>query len=302
MRQLRNEFGSEAEKTEYIADCERELEDRLSAVAREVLARPDLRLLALAGPTCSCKSTAVKKIAADLADAGKRVRVISIDDFFYSRTENREELLKADALPDFDSIEALDFPYLCQCLDSIFAGERTMLPIFDFVSAKRSGYTALDPEQYDLFLFEGIQAIYPEVTARFAEYGFLSVYVDVGGPVEIAGEVFEGRQIRLARRLVRDYRFRAAPPAFTMYLWRSVVENEDRNILPYLHTTELRIDTFFPYELGLLRDPLIEILDSVPPSADQYGQARELIRAFARIESFSESYLPRDSVYREFLG
>ncbi len=302
MRQLRNEFGSEAEKIAYIIDCERELEDRLEQAAHKALARPEVRLLALAGPTCSCKSTAVRKIAADLTQAGKRVRVISIDDFFYSRAEDREQLLKTNAQPDFDSIDALDFPYLCKCLDNIFAGERTMLPVFDFVSARRTGYTALDPGQYDIFLFEGIQAIYPEVTARFAEYGYLSVYVDVAGPVEIAGEVFDGRKIRLARRLVRDYRFRAAPPAFTMYLWRSVVENEERNILPYVHTPEMRIDTFLPYELGLLRDPLIEILDSVPPSADQYAGARELIRSFARIESFDESYLPRESVYREFLG
>lgn len=302
MTKARNEYASEAEKIEYIRQSESAFERRLDEVSAYVLAHPGVRYVTLSGPTCACKSTTVKKIVSDVVDAGKRIYIIPIDDFFHPRGECRaESLLKGEKI-DYDSIDALDFDYFRQCVEGMFRGERVMLPRFDFVSADRSGYEEMDPTEYDIIVFEGIQAIYPEITALFEGHEWLSIYIDVEGPVEIAGETFSGRDIRYLRRIVRDRRFRGATPSFTMFLWESVAENEDKNMVPYEHTAGIHINSFIPYELGLLKGPITETLAEVPTGDKYYGEAQRILNKFKNITLIDTDYLPAESMYREFLG
>lgn len=301
MKKVKNEFSSEREKEEYVAYCEMEFEKKLDAVSEQLLSCDGLRLLTLSGPTCSCKSTAVKKLIADMVDAGRKIKIISLDDFFRSRTENRDDALARAEPIDFDSIDALDFPYLCTCLDAMFEGRPVMLPVFDFMSAKRAGYTEYRPAQDELIVFEGIQAVYPEITERLSGIPHRSIYLDVIGPIEAEGEVFSGRTVRLCRRLVRDARYRNARPEFTMFLWESVTQNEDRNMIPYAGGADLHIDSFLGCELGILRDPLTELLSAVSEDDRYYAQAAELIARFAPITPIRAEYLSHDSMYHEFL-
>ena len=189
-----------------------------------------------------------------------------------------------------------------QCLGAIFRGEKVNLPIFDFMSAKRSGYNLVDPAEYDIIVFEGIQAIYPEITALFRGHRWLSIYIDVQGPVSIAGHTFSGREIRYIRRIVRDRRFRNATPSFTMFLWESVAENEEKNMVPYEHTANIHINSFIPYELGLMKGPITQTLKEVAPNDRYYGEAQRILNKFEGVELISTEYLPKDSMYREFLG
>lgn len=302
MKTVRNSFLSEEEKIKYVKECDNEFERELDLVSQSVIEREDARLVTLSGPTCSCKTTTVKKIIADVIDAGKRIKIISIDDFFKSRHEDRTALLKAGKAVDFDSLDALDFDYLCECTERIMNGEKTMLPEFDFHSAKRKGYAEFDPSGYDIIVYEGIQAIYPEVRQSLSPYSPFSLFINVEGPVKCGGEVFSGREVRLCRRIVRDSRFRNAAPEFTMFMWASVTENEDKNMLPYADTAKIRIDSFIPYELNLIKGPLCDLLKKVPSDSDYFDDACRLISKFDGVTPIDPGYIPNDSMYREFLG
>ena len=301
MRILRNDFANEEEKIKYVAQCEREYESTLGGVCASIAADP-CRVIALAGPTCSCKTTTVRKVVDEMKNAGRRIKVISIDDFFYSRDRIKDAEERSLRKIDYDSIEALDFTLFIKCCTDLFAGRAAELPVFDFSSSGRSGYVHCDPADYDVFFFEGIQAFYPEISEFLGSYGSRRVYIDVDGPVEIAGEVFSGRELRLSRRIVRDFRFRSARPEFTMYLWQSVTENEDKNILPYSGDADIRINSLIPYEPGVLRTPLTEILRGVPSGDDFFADACALAEKFSRVTPISADYLPEKSMYREFLG
>ena len=301
MRILRNDFANEEEKIKYVALCEREYESTLTEVCAS-LAADSCRVIALAGPTCSCKTTTVRKVVNEMKNVGRRIKVISIDDFFHSRDRIKDAEERGRQKIDYDSIDALDFTLFIKCCTDLFEGRAAELPVFDFSSAGRSGYVHCDPADYDVFFFEGIQAFYPEISEFLGAYGSRRVFIDVDGPVEIAGEVFTGRDLRLSRRIVRDFRFRSARPEFTMYLWQSVTENEDKNILPYSCDADIRINSLIPYEPGVLCTPLTEILHGVPECDDCFAAAQSLAEKFSRITPISADYLPEKSMYREFLG
>lgn len=302
MKSVDKIFANEREKQAFVDGCEAAFEAKLDAVCAAVREREGVRYVLLSGPSCACKSTVVKKLVEDEVSEGKRIQMISIDDFFLSRGEDREAALASGEKLDFDSIDALDLPLFRQCLEGIFRSERVMLPVFDFVSAARSGYTAFDPQTVDIIIFEGIQAIYPEITALFKGQGAMSIYIDVEGPVRAYGEVFTGRDIRFARRIVRDYRFRNASPAFTMFLWESVTENEKRSMDPYAHTAHIRLDSFIPYEFSILKKPLTDTLSLIGEGDKYWERARALLESFEGVPEIDSHYLPPDSMYREFLG
>lgn len=302
MRTVRNEFGSEEEKRAYVRECEERFESELDGVSDAVINSADTRLVTLSGPTCSCKTTAVKKIIADVVDAGKKIRIISIDDFFKSRTEDRDAVIKEGKSIDFDSLDAIDFDYLCECTDKMMSEKAVMLPEFDFRTAKRKGYSEFDPAGYDIIAYEGIQAIYPEIREKLSVYDPLSLFINVCGDIECGGEIFSGREIRLFRRLVRDFRFRNATAEFTMFMWSSVTANEDKNMLPYIDTAQIQIDSFIPYELNLIKEPLFDVLSRVSADSPYYGEAERIMAKFKNIASIDPGYLPHDSMYREFLG
>lgn len=302
MRKVRNEFASEEEKRAYVRECEERFESELDRVSDAVINRDGTRLVTLSGPTCSCKTTAVRKIIADVVDAGKKIKIISIDDFFKSRSEDRDAVVKEGKRIDFDSLDAIDFDYFCECTDKIMSSDAVMLPEFDFQTAKRKGYVEFDPSGYDIIAYEGIQAIYPEIREKLCVYNPLSLFINVCGDIECGGEVFTGREIRLYRRLVRDFRFRNSTAEFTMFMWSSVTANEDKNMLPYSDTAQIQIDSFIPYELNLIKEPLCDVLGRVSANSPYYEEAGRIIGKFENIVSIDPGYLPHDSMYREFLG
>ena len=135
-----------------------------------------IRLIGLTGPTCSGKTTTAKKLISYLTAQGKNVHVVSIDDFYLDR-----EVLIAranddpDVEIDYDSEDTIDFDALKKCIDEVFTDEPTKIPKYDFVEGRRVGYITIDPDENDLFIFEGIQAIYPKVTELFHKYNYKEI-------------------------------------------------------------------------------------------------------------------------------
>ncbi len=299
----KNNFASDAEMRAYVDRCEADFEAQLNAACDAVCAVEGLKLIGLSGPTCSGKTTTANKLIANLSRHGRTVHIVSIDDFYYDRAILNARA-EASGLPiDYDSIDTIDFEALREVVREIFTDESTVVPRYDFKTGKRSGYIEYEYDDNDLFIFEGIQAIYPEIVALFREYSYRSVYICAESPIELNGQIFAPNEIRFMRRMVRDYNFRGASPEFTYYLWESVRANEEKNIYPYTDTADIRINSTMPYELNMLTPYLTPLLTQIKPDSEYYAAARELMARLdaANITPIPSAYMAGNSLYHEFL-
>ncbi len=289
-------FNTEKEIEVFVRTAELEFEKRLDNAVEKVCAIDNLKVIGLSGPTCSGKTTTAKKLLSEFSAQNRRVRMVSIDNFFkdVDRSKPADEI-------DFDSIDALDFDEFKECVDEIFAGKTVKIPEFDFVTGKRSGYTQFDPDEKDLYVFEGIQAVYPEITSLLRKVSSHSIYICVEQSINVEGTVFEPEEIRLMRRIVRDRNFRGATPEYTMFLWESVRRNEIKNILPYADGCDIRIDSTMPYEINLLAQFIRPLLKSVSDDNKYKAQADAMYEKLEGIEPISQKHIPDESLYYEFI-
>ncbi len=293
-------FVNDDEAKNFVAICESDFEHRLDEIAEAVASDPALRLVALSGPSCSGKTTTANKLISELVARGRNVHVVSIDDFYYD-IEYLHTLPTENGKIDYDSINTIDFEALSKCVDEIFSGGETYVPKFDFMTGKRSEFVKYDPSPDDLFIFEGIQAIYPEITALFKKYKSLSVCICAISSIEIDGRIFEPNEIRYFRRIVRDYHFRNSTPEFTMDLWYSVRANEEKNIFPNCDGVDLTIDSTLAFEIGMLKPYLKDILPKIPRDNEYFSAGVAILEKIEGIEELPKSYISENSLYNEFI-
>lgn len=290
-------FKNEQEKIDFVHECESDFERRLDDASKKIV-KSGITNILLSGPTCSGKTTTANKIIGDFHQADKEVTVISIDDFFYERKDSR---VVSEEKIDYDSVEALDLELLSKCIKNAHAGSNIKVPIFDFVSQSRIGYNAHYITENEVLLFEGIQAVYPEVVSMF-DSEYLGVFINVNEDVCLNGIEFQRDEIRLIRRIVRDRKFRGASSEFSFFLWETVRENEDKNIYPNKNICKVQLDSFMGYELFLIRPYILEALAEVGPDSKYYDKARRLMEKFLPLDEIKYEYIPKNSLYTEFLG
>jgi len=292
---------TEKEKQEFVIKCESEFEAQLENAA-DIIINEKCRIVTLSGPTCSGKTTTSSRFISQLENAGIRTAVISIDDFFKSRDELFEHSkINGHEKVDYDSAFAIDLDYFRECVDNIKSKRMTKIPKYGFVEGYRTGYYDFDASLFDCIIFEGIQAVYPEVTSLLPK-GFKSVQISVATDVMVNGVEFSSRQIRFLRRIIRDAKFRGSSPAFTLQVWKSVSDNEDKHIIPFGHLCDIQIDSYMEYEPFMIKNTLMELLKDVNEDDDFYHKAVEIKGKFESFFEISPEYLPERSVYHEFLG
>lgn len=305
-------FASLAEAEALVKENERAFDARLdcaaAAISDDCVTR-GVRILRLSGPTCAGKTTTADKLTEALEAVGRVVYPISIDDFFYDRAvlDERAKLSPSKEI-DYDSVETIDLPALAACVRELMERGSTRVPIFDFKSGDRVGYKELtvpDGEE-PVFLFEGIQAVYPEVAALFAGVPSRSIFINVMKDITLVDHkgnerVFSPDRIRLLRRLVRDEAKRGACPDFTLTLWRSVRANELTSILPYADNCDYGIDSTMAFDVHMLAPHLRRILTEQPCDGDEAPIADELLRSIEGVEGIPDDYLAPNSLYHEFI-
>ncbi len=296
-------FSSKAESTAYIADCEARFRRAVIDAAEQLHAVSGLQLIGLSGPTCAGKTTTAHILDGRLEALGRRVHTVSVDDFFREQPKPHEKKAAgAEESIDFDSIDALDFELFESCLTELMSKGRTVLPIYDLSSGRRVGTRELLAEHgNDIFLIEGIQVVYPEISELLHRYTYRSVYCDVGNALRAGETIYAPEEIRLMRRLVRDYYFRASDAAFTFYLWESVRANELKSILPNVAACDIHLNTLMPYEPGMLRPHLVRILGELPTDSVYWSRAREILERMPALTPLSAAQLPSEALYREFV-
>jgi len=295
-------FLDEDEKEAFVHECELDFTRRLTESVSSVAEDGKIKLVTLSGPTCSGKTTTANALVNEFAKRRRRVCIISADDYFRERRDLVEEALQAGTPLDLDSVKAIDLNELSKTVENIERGRTLCVPTFDFKVGGRVGYKEIDPSEFDVILFEGIQAVYPEVLSLFGGIPFKSIFISVQDDISVNGKELTKRQIRFLRRMVRDYRFRNTPPEITFKVWDGVVANEIRSIDPYSDNADVKINSFMKYEPFMLKIPVLELLNRITKDSEYRGIADRIANFFKGMQAITPLYLPNESVYREFLG
>lgn len=284
------------------ADFDRRLTELSAAVSRDC-ASGDVRILRLTGPTCSGKTTAARKLTEALETTGLSVYPISLDDFYIDRRILQDRARKEGGQLDYDSAETLDLEALRVCIRELLACGETDLPVYDFGIGSRADIRRLHVPagQKPVFLFEGIQALYPAVTELLAGVPVGSVYISALHGLEVAGIRFSPVDLRLMRRMVRDEAVRNASPDFTLALWNSVRKNEETAILPFADSCDYFLDSTMPFEPHMLKPHMERLLRTHPVEGTYAAQAARLLSDLTGVEGIPSSWLPDGALYREFI-
>lgn len=289
-------FSSEEEKRDAVKREEIAFATRLGRVSEALSADRNNRIVGLCGPTCAGKTTAADRLCAAFAAKGRRVHIISVDDFYYDKEILHRLSAEEDGQIDYDSPKTIDLEALSACVGQIRAEGVLSCPRFDFDSGVRKEWREIRYGEDDVFMFEGIQVIYPDVLRQLLPYGFVGVYIAPMRTLCYDGVEISPNTLRLMRRLVRDSIYRATDPVFTLQLWQSVRANEEKRIFPFVDRFAYHIDSTFAYEPGILKPYLSRLL------ADVAGDEAEHIRqSIAKVDEIHRAYLEADSLYHEFI-
>lgn len=205
---------------------------------------------------------------------------------------------------NYESADAIDLDCFHDCVCGLFSDSAVKLPKYDFKSGRRSGYVEYLPRKNDIFIFEGIQATYPELTAAFGDLLHTSVFISVARDCSVMDTVFSKNEIRLARRIVRDARVRNTGVAETLSLWKNVRLNEEQSIFPAAKRADVTVNSLLGYEVMFIGGLLLPLIDREMGAT---GDLSELSDLYGRLEKvrcplITEDMIPRDSLFREFIG
>jgi uridine kinase len=298
----RNNQQNFKNNAEWIRLCEQEFSKQFSRIAEDICKNRGLRIVRLYGPTCSGKTTAARLLIDMFARLGHRAHLVSIDDFFY----DREVLLKQSAAKglkglDYDSPDTIDCEELGRFVEEIFESSEVHCPVFDFKVGARTGYKTMSIAPDDIIIFEGIQACYPVVKQMFSLHGSASIFIAPLKSVRAADVEFAPNRLRLMRRLVRDFHFRNSTPEFTFGLWKSVRDNERKNIFPYAEQSDYSVNSAMPYEVGVLKPYLCEILAQIDSESEYFEKSRQILDSIQNVEPIDSSLIIDDYLYSEFV-
>lgn len=288
--------------SQWIKQCEDSFAKQIYDITESIVKKGNIRVIRLFGPSCSGKTTTARLLISYFRRHGKRAHVISIDDFYYNRDYLKKlSVDKGLSDIDYDSPDTIDCKELESFVKAIFNEDKVSCPIFDFKTGERSGYKTMEIDDNDIFIFEGIQAVYPVVVSLFERYDSTSIYIVPQTKIMAGGFCFEPNEIRLMRRLVRDYNFRGTIPADTFSLWDSVRDNEEKNIFPYVDASEYKVNSTMPYEVGILKPYLEKILSDFDSDDMHYKVAQYILERVALVEGISDKLILKGYLYKEFV-
>lgn len=296
-----NEINALSYTTELINVSEALQEKQIVSIAEQIEQRPHVRLILIAGPSSSGKTTFSKRLSVQLMACGLRPHAISMDDYFLDRDKTPKDE-KGDY--DFESIDALNLPLLAEHLQKLFDGEEIELPRYNFLTGKseKSG-KKLKISPRSVIVMEGIHALNPKLTEQISDLVKYKIYVSALTTILIdEHNHIPTTDNRLLRRIVRDFKYRNYSAQQTINRWPSVTAGERKWIFPYQENADAMFNSSLLFELAGLRDQALPLLDTVPQNVPEYSEAFRLKRFLSYIRPLQIDKLPPTSLLREFLG
>ena len=287
--------------TDIINISEALQEKKLAKIAEEIASREGVKLVLLAGPSSSGKTTSCKRLSIQLAVNGLKPVQISLDDYFVDRDKTPKD---ENGEFDFESIYALNLDLLNEQFNALFRGEEVELPKYDFPSGKsvKSG-KKLKLEPNNVLVVEGIHALNPELTAHVPEEQIFRVYASALTTILLDNHNYiPTTDNRLLRRIIRDYKYRGVSAQETIRRWPSVRAGENRWIFPFQENADAMLNTAMLYELSVLKMQAEPLLQQVPENCEEFAEAYRLLKFLKYFKGIPYNNLPPTSLLREFLG
>ena len=275
-------------------------EKRIAFIADEIKKR-NSRVVLIAGPSSSGKTTTSKRLSVHLMACGLKPYAISLDDFFLDRVSTPR---KEDGEYDFESIYSIDLPYFNESLNRILAREEVELPHYNFQSGKREflgNKIKLTPQM--VLVIEGTHGLNPMLTSQIPDEEKYRIYVSALTSIKLDYHNYIATSDnRLLRRMLRDYKYRGYSAIETIRRWPDVREGEEKWIFPYQENADIMFNSALLYELAVLKPHVEPLLRRVPQNRPEYSTARYLLNILEYIVPLQDTELPPTSVIREFLG
>ena len=287
--------------TDIINISEALQEKKLAKIAEEIASRKGVKLVLLAGPSSSGKTTSCKRLSIQLAVNGLKPLQISLDDYFVDRDKTPKD---ENGEFDFESIYALNLDLLNDQFNALFRGEEVELPKYDFPSGKsvKSG-KKLKLEPNNVLVVEGIHALNPELTAHVPEEQIFRVYASALTTILLDNHNYiPTTDNRLLRRIIRDYKYRGVSAQETIRRWPSVRAGENKWIFPFQENADAMLNTAMLYELSVLKMQAEPLLQQVPENCEEFAEAYRLLKFLKYFKGIPYNNLPPTSLLREFLG
>ena len=287
--------------TDIINISEALQEKKLAKIAEDIAQRKGVKLVLLAGPSSSGKTTSCKRLSIQLAVNGLKPLQISLDDYFVDRDKTPKD---ENGEYDFESIYALNLDLLNDQFNALFRGEEVDLPKYDFPSGKsiKSG-KKLKLEPNNVLVVEGIHALNPELTAHIPEEQIYRVYASALTTILLDNHNYiPTTDNRLLRRIIRDYKYRGVSAQETIHRWPSVRAGENKWIFPFQENADAMLNTAMLYELSVLKMQAEPLLQQVPENCEEYAEAYRLLKFLKYFKGIPYNNLPPTALLREFLG
>lgn len=287
--------------TDIINISEALQEKKIAKIAEEIANRKGVKLVLLAGPSSSGKTTSCKRLSIQLAVNGLKPLQISLDDYFVDREKTPKD---ASGEYDYESIYALDLDLINEQFNALFRGEEVELPKYDFQSgkSKKSG-NRLKMTDNNVLVVEGIHALNPELTAHIPQEQIFRVYASALTTILLDNHNYiPTTDNRLLRRIIRDNKYRGVSAQETIHRWPSVRAGENKWIFPFQENADAMLNTAMLYELAVIKMQAEPLLQQVPENCEEYAEAYRLLKFLKYFKGIPYNNLPPTSLLREFLG
>ena len=298
------DFNTAVEKgftTDIINISEALQEKKIMQIAEQIAQRKGVKLVLLAGPSSSGKTTTCKRLSIQLAVNGLKPLQISLDDYFVDREKTPKD---ENGEYDYESIYALDLQLINDQFNALFRGEEVELPKYDFQSgkSKKSG-KKLKMSPNNVLVVEGIHALNPELTSQIPDEQIFRVYASALTTILLDNHNYiPTTDNRLLRRIIRDYKYRGVSAQDTSHRWPSVRAGENKWIFPYQENADAMFNSAMLFELAVIKTQAEPLLQQVPENCEEYAEAYRLLKFLKYFKGIPYNNLPPTSLLREFLG
>ncbi len=276
-------------------------EKKIAQIADEIASRPGIKMVLIAGPSSSGKTTTCKRLSVQLAVNGIQPIDISLDDYFLDR-EHTPKDEKGDY--DFEHLHALNIPLLNEQMNTLFNGGEIELPRYNFQSGKseKSG-KKLKLKGNEILVVEGIHALNPELTEQIPESQKFRIYASALTTILLDNHNYiPTTDNRLLRRIIRDYKYRGISAQETIRRWPSVRRGENRWIFPFQENADAMFNSAMLFELAVIKQQAEPLLELVPENCSEHAEAYRLLKFLRYIKPIAADQIPPTSLLREFLG
>ena len=275
--------------------------NRLLNIAKEINERKNkVKIVLIAGPSSSGKTTTTRKLCMYLQSFGLTPRVVSMDDYF---VEKQDTPLDENGKPDYECLEAMDIKLFDKQMAALMSGEKVIMPTYNFALGEKEFKEEVQIGAKDILLIEGIHALDDKILTNIKRENKYKIYISALTELNMdTHNRICTSDNRLLRRIIRDNRTRDYRVEYTLQLWDSVRRGEEKYIFPFQGEADATINSASIYELGVIKTYAEPLLYSVPPESPYYEEAKRLINFLRLFLPIPADAIPEDAVVREFIG